>query len=95
MKQISTDETSGKSEGTDWFHHLEIMFENMMKKMVKFRYIVMIGFMGSLAFQSTSLDLPIIYPLPADQTEIYIARFQPKRNEARSNKPIQSLLAKS
>jgi multidrug efflux pump subunit AcrB len=68
-----------KSGYNDWFHKLSIIFENMMRVLIKRRYLVAFAFsiiiLGSL-FMLVKVNKFILFP--AEQTEIYIARFETK-----------------
>ena len=61
----------------DWFHKFETKFERFMEVLVRRRYIAAAGFTGLIVFalfMMTAGNKFILFP--ADQTEIYIARFE-------------------
>ncbi len=61
----------------DWFHKFESKFEKFMEVLIKRRYIAAAGFSGLIIFalfMMTAGNKFILFP--ADQTEIYIARFE-------------------
>lgn len=61
----------------DWFHKFELKFENFMSVLVRRRYIATTGFTALIVFalfMMTAGNKFILFP--ADQTEIYIARFE-------------------
>ncbi len=61
----------------DWFHAFEQKFERFMDKVVTHRYLVSVGFTGLLflsGFLMFKANKFILFP--ADQTEIYISRFE-------------------
>jgi multidrug efflux pump subunit AcrB len=63
----------------DWFHGITIKFENFMKVLVKWRYLVALAMtsliLGSL-FMLVVVNKFILFP--AEETEIYIARYETK-----------------
>ncbi len=61
----------------DWFHKFEAKFETFMEVLVRRRYIAATGFTALIVFalfMMTAGNKFILFP--ADQTEIYIARFE-------------------
>ncbi|CBW25550.1 putative transmembrane Acr-type transport protein [Halobacteriovorax marinus SJ] len=61
----------------DWFHKFENKFEKIMTVIVRRRYIAVAGFSALIVFalfMMTAGNKFILFP--ADQTEIYIARFE-------------------
>ncbi|WP_417336044.1 efflux RND transporter permease subunit [Halobacteriovorax marinus] len=61
----------------DWFHKFENKFEKIMTVIVRRRYIAVTGFTALIIFalfMMTAGNKFILFP--ADQTEIYIARFE-------------------
>ncbi|WP_372655855.1 efflux RND transporter permease subunit [Halobacteriovorax sp.] len=61
----------------DWFHRFESKFEKFMEVLIRRRYIAATGFTALIVFalfMMTAGNKFILFP--ADQTEIYIARFE-------------------
>lgn len=80
VKALEKDEESGKTSGADWFHRFEGLFENFMRKMVRFRYLVVVAFFTVIAFSVYLIGFANKFILfPADQTEVYIARFESQK----------------
>ncbi len=78
-KNVTIDEDSKEKKG-DWFSKFERKFENFMALCLKHRYITA-GFfsaviVGSLVLMALGNKFILF---PADQTEIYISRFQTPR----------------
>ena len=65
---------------SDWFSKFENKFQNFMEKVIKRRYLVLVGF-GALV--ATSLFFMAVANkfilFPADQTEMYLARIEMKK----------------
>lgn len=61
----------------DWFQKVTVKFENLMAVLIKRRYLVSLGF-GTLIFGSLFMIVKVndFILFPADQTEIYISRFE-------------------
>jgi multidrug efflux pump subunit AcrB len=72
-----TDADGNESHKKDWFHRFERKFENFMEVIISKRYITAAFFtlliIGSLGLMVKGNKFILF---PADQTEIYIARFQ-------------------
>lgn len=69
-----------KEAKKDWFHKFIIKFENMMRKFVRHRYLVALGFgiilVGSFALMALGNKFMLF---PPEQTEIYISRLEMPR----------------
>jgi len=78
----------------DWFHKFEGKFEALMEKVVKHRYIMSVGFLGLVILSGVLMFGANKFILfPADQTEIYIGRFETKTGTRleETNRAIKSL----
>ncbi|EQC51981.1 efflux RND transporter permease subunit [Bacteriovorax sp. DB6_IX] len=79
-KDLAKAESENSKDNKDWFHKFENKFENFMDFAVRRRYFVMVIFsgiiIGSIALMAFGNKFVLF---PADQTEIYIARFQTER----------------
>lgn len=67
------------NEHKDWFHRFEIKFETLMNWCVTHRYLVTGLFTGILVLSFVFIRLNNFILFPADQTEIYISRFQTEK----------------
>ena len=81
----------------DWFKKFEHKFENLMLKLIHYRYIMLIAFIGiivtSVYFMSVANKFILF---PADQTEVYLARVEtPKGTRLEQSDRIISEIAKS
>lgn len=66
-----------EAKNSDWFTKFENLFEKLMDKVVRYRYIVAVGFSGLIILSLFMIGVANKFILfPADQTEIYIARFK-------------------
>ncbi|OUR98557.1 hypothetical protein A9Q84_03855 [Halobacteriovorax marinus] len=73
----SSIKKQGKEAKKDWFNKFEKKFENFMNLLVRRRYIAAAGFSVLIVFalyMMTAGNKFILFP--ADQTEIYISRFE-------------------
>lgn len=79
-KDLMKEESKNAKDNKDWFHKFEAKFEKFMDFAVRRRYLVMVVFsgiiMGSFALMAFGNKFILF---PADQTEIYISRFQAPR----------------
>lgn len=77
QKDIANSIKQNSSESTGWFKRFEKWFEGMMEITIRHRYFTAIFFtvliFGSMALMALGNKFILF---PADQTEIYLARFQ-------------------
>ncbi len=83
------------SEG-DWFKKFENKFENLMQKLVRVRYLMLLGFVGIIVVSFYFMSVANKFILfPADQTEIYLARIEtPKGTRLEKTDRVISEIAK-
>lgn len=79
-KYSGTVKKTGTEQKSDWFAKFQNKFEALMHKAVHHRYISVFFFtsviIGSLVFMAVGNKFILF---PADQTEVYISRFEAKR----------------
>jgi multidrug efflux pump subunit AcrB len=79
-KDLAKEESENAKGNKDWFHKFEAKFEKFMDFAVRRRYLVMFVFSGIIIGSFALMAFGNKFVLfPADQTEIYIARFQTER----------------
>ncbi len=76
-KEIAKEEQENTKSNKDWFHKFEALFERFMNFAIHRRYLVMLVFSGIIIGSIGLMAFGNKFVLfPADQTEIYVARFQ-------------------
>ena len=80
LRMVGSSKSTPKKESKDWFKVLSKKFEGVMDRMITHRYLVSAGF-SIVLFVSLYLLIGVnkFILFPSEQTEIYIARFELKR----------------